>query len=44
MTYDEFLKTKEIRAEACGFDIDRDSIKNAETEMDQSSLFDEGNE
>lgn len=26
MTYDEFLKTKEIRAEACGFDIDRDSI------------------
>ena len=26
MTYDEFLKTKEMRAEACGFDIDRDSI------------------
>lgn len=26
MTYEEFLKTKEMRAEACGFDIDRDSI------------------
>ena len=26
MTYDEFLKTKELRAEACGFEIDRDSI------------------
>lgn len=26
MTYEEFLKTKELRAEACGFDIDRDSI------------------
>lgn len=26
MTYQEFLKTKELRAEACGFDIDRDSI------------------
>ena len=26
MTYLEFLKTKEMRAEACGFDIDRDSI------------------
>ena len=26
MTYDEFLKTKEMRAEACGFEIDRDSI------------------
>lgn len=26
MTYDEFLKTKGMRAEACGFDIDRDSI------------------
>lgn len=26
MTYEEFLKTKEIRAVACGFDIDRESI------------------
>ena len=26
MTYEEFLRTKEMRAEACGFDIDRDSI------------------
>ena len=26
MTYEEFLMSKEIRAEACGFDIDRDSI------------------
>ena len=26
MTYEEFLKTKEMRAEACGFDVDRDSI------------------
>ena len=26
LTYEEFLKTKEMRAEACGFDIDRDSI------------------
>lgn len=26
MTYDEFLKTKEMRAEACGFDVDRNSI------------------
>ena len=26
MTYEEFLKTKERRMEACGFDIDRDSI------------------
>ena len=26
MTYDEFLRSKEMRAEACGFDIDRDSI------------------
>lgn len=26
MTYEEFLKTKEMRAEACGFDIDRNSI------------------
>ena len=26
MTYEEFLKTKEMRAEACGFDIDRDSV------------------
>lgn len=26
MTYEEFLKSKEMRAEACGFDIDRDSI------------------
>ena len=26
MTYEEFLKTKELRAEACGFDIDCDSI------------------
>lgn len=26
MTYNEFLRTKEMRAEACGFDIDRDSI------------------
>lgn len=26
MTYDEFLKTKEIRAEACGFDVDRENI------------------
>lgn len=26
MTYEEFLKTKEICAEACGFEVDRDSI------------------
>ena len=26
MTYEEFLRSKEMRAEACGFDIDRDSI------------------
>ena len=26
MTYQEFLKTKELKAESCGFDIDRDSI------------------
>lgn len=26
MTYDEFLKTKEMRAEACGFDVDRSTI------------------
>ncbi len=26
MTYEEFLKTKEFRAESCGFTIDRDSI------------------
>lgn len=26
MTYEEFLKTKEMRAEACGFDLDRKSI------------------
>jgi len=26
MTYEEFLRTKEMRAEACGFDVDRDSI------------------
>ncbi len=26
MTYEEFLKTKEMRAEACGFDLDRESI------------------
>lgn len=26
MTYEEFLKTKEKRAESCGFDINRDSI------------------
>lgn len=26
LTYKEFLKTKEMRAEACGFDIGRDSI------------------
>lgn len=26
MTYEEFLKTKEMRAEACGFDVERDSI------------------
>ena len=26
LTYEEFLKTKEMRAEACGFDIDRDSV------------------
>lgn len=26
MTYQEFLKTKELRAEACGFDIDKGSI------------------
>lgn len=26
MTYEEFLKTKELRADACGFDIDRGSI------------------
>lgn len=26
MTYDEFLKTKEMRAEACGFEVNRDSI------------------
>ena len=26
MTYEEFLKTKELRAEACGFDIDRETI------------------
>lgn len=26
MTYKEFLKTKEIRAESCGFDVDRQSI------------------
>lgn len=26
MTYEEFLRTKEMRAEACGFDIDRESI------------------
>ena len=26
MTYSEFLKTKEMKAEACGFDIDRSTI------------------
>lgn len=26
MTYEEFLKTKEMRAEACGFEVDRASI------------------
>ena len=26
MTYEEFLRTKEMRAEACGFDVDRESI------------------
>lgn len=26
MTYEEFLRTKEIRAEACGFDVDRATI------------------
>ena len=26
MTYHEFLRTKEMRAEACGFEIDRDNI------------------
>ena len=26
MTYEEFLRTKQMRAEACGFDVDRDSI------------------
>ena len=26
MTYHEFLRTKELRAEACGFDVDRGSI------------------
>ena len=26
MTYEEFLKTKKMRAEACGFEIDRDSV------------------
>lgn len=26
MTYDEFLKTKEMKAEACGFEIDRNRI------------------
>ena len=26
MTYDEFLKTKERRAKACGFEVDKDSI------------------
>lgn len=26
MTYEEFLKTKEMRAEACGFDVNRDDI------------------
>lgn len=26
MTYEEFLKTKEMRAEACGFDLDRKNI------------------
>ena len=26
VTYEEFLKTKEMKAEACGFDIDRNSI------------------
>jgi len=26
VTYEEFLRSKEMRAEACGFDIDRDSI------------------
>ena len=26
MTYEDFLRTKEMRAEACGFDVDKDSI------------------